>query len=112
MRKTTSDISSTQCAKVNSRVYCNKALSLNTRSNFSGAKTRSNIPRTMTLTGLRSRNFSKHSPNIIPLAPGTRHFCGAFPASLYQSKTAELTEDSHLYRDARAALHHCGSAAD
>src|SRR5262245_27356671 len=103
MRNTTSDISSTQCAKVNSRVYCNRALSLNTCSNFSGSKTRSRIPRTMTLTGLRSRNFSKHSPNLIALAPETLHCYGLSLAILYLSKTAAITKDSHLYR----ASHTC-----
>src|SRR5262249_12981701 len=62
-----------------SRVYCTRALSLNTCSNFSGSNTRSSVPRTMTLTGLRSMNFSKHSPKIISLAPGAFHCCGAFP---------------------------------
>src|SRR5215813_5970014 len=79
MRKTTSDISPTPCAKVSSRVYRTRALSLNTCSNFSGSNTRSSVPRTMTLTGLRSMNFSKHSPKIISLAPGAFHCCGAFP---------------------------------
>jgi hypothetical protein len=32
------------------------------------------------------------------LAPGTRHCWGLSPASLYHSKTAEITKDAHLYR--------------
>src|SRR5438094_2119493 len=69
MRNTTSDISPTHWVKVSSRVYCSTALFAKTRSNFSGLKTRSSVPRTMTLTGLRSRNFSKHLPKTILLAP-------------------------------------------
>src|SRR2546428_13483604 len=69
MRNTTSDISPTHWVKVSSRVYCSTALSAKTRSNFSGLKTRSSVPRTMTLTGLRSMNFSKHLPKNILLAP-------------------------------------------
>src|SRR5215475_566944 len=101
MRNTTSDISPTHCAKVNSRVYCNRALSLNTRSSFSASKMRSSIPRTMTLTGLRSRNFSKHSPRIIVLAPEACHFGGLLLCNRYYSKASEITKDSHLYRDGR-----------
>src|SRR5262249_41951247 len=87
-------------------------LSLNTRSNFSGSKTRSRIPRTMTLTGLRAKNFSKHSPNIITLAPGVLHCCGAFRCYPYHSKTSEITKDSHLYRDSHGGPMNGGCAPE
>src|SRR5262245_59704473 len=99
MRNPTADITSTQYAKVNSRRYCNRALSVNPRANFSGAKTPSSIPRTLTLTGLRSRNFSKPSPQILSLAPGAFPSCGTFPCKPLSPQNLRNHESSHLYRD-------------
>src|SRR5437667_12782210 len=106
MRNTTSDIRPTHWAKVSARVYCSRTWSAKTRSNFAGSKTRSSVPRTMTLTGLRSRNFSKHLPKTILLSlPFPKTSCrGSPPGSEHHTRNLDLTKDRDLYRAGKRTL--------